>query len=602
MKIHNIPQGSPEWHAHRDSGRYFNASDAPAMLNCSPNESRSDLLKRLYLSMRKDVSDFVRERVLDPGHRFEALARPLAEAIIGEELYPVTGSTEAPLYPTMGRDLSASFDGITLNQRLDWEHKRLNNELRAAFTRIDAGESPREALPRHHRVQMEHQMLVNDSCERTLFMASEWTDDGTLIEERHCWYESDPDLRECVLAGWAQFGRDLSEYELPEAAPAAPVGRAPETLPALRIELTGKVTASNLAEFKATALGAIRSVNRDLRTDGDFADAEKATKWCAEVESRLKAAKEHALSQTASIDALFKALDDIAGEARTVRLGLEKLVARRKQEVKEQAVAAARRALEAHVAALNAELAPYRMPAQDVDFAGSIKGLRSVASMQDALDSALAAGKIAADAIARGIRANVAAHSKLTEGLDALFPDLPWLVLKAPDDFVATLQARIAQHKAAEERQAREKAEAEEAARIAARAESDRLEALALATSVRIQGNAAAAPPASLQSAMGASLTTDQGAQAPQAVTPGATAEGLVSPTSAAPGTPAPTIEEGPPIKLGALCERFGFVMSESFIRDVLKVPVRRDGRAVLIDARHIAALKAALISHVERA
>ena len=64
------------------------------------------------------------------------------------------------------------------------------------------------------------------------------------------------------------------------------MGRAPEMLPALRIEVTGKVTASNLAEFKQTALAAIGSVNRDLRTDADFADAEKAVKWCGEVESR----------------------------------------------------------------------------------------------------------------------------------------------------------------------------------------------------------------------------------------------------------------------------------------------------------------------------
>jgi hypothetical protein len=118
--------------------------------------------------------------------------------------------------------------------------------------------------------------------------------------------------------------------------------------------VTGQVTASNLAEFKATALGAIRSVNRTLKTDQDFADAEKAVKWCADVEARLKAAKEHALSQTASIDELFKALDDIAAESKAVRLDLDKLVTRRKDEVKEEAVTAARTARDAH-RPLNAE-------------------------------------------------------------------------------------------------------------------------------------------------------------------------------------------------------------------------------------------------------
>jgi hypothetical protein len=172
--------------------------------------------------------------------------------------------------------------------------------------------------------------------------------------------------------------------------------------------VTGEVTASNLAEFKQTALAAIRSVNRDLKTDADFADAEKAVKWCSDVESRLKAAKEHALSQTASIDALFKTIDDIGAEAKRVRLDLDKLVTRRKDECKASAVSDARAALQAHVDLLNAELAPMRLLPVAVDFAGAIKGLRSIASMQDALDTALAQGKIAADNQARGIRANVA--------------------------------------------------------------------------------------------------------------------------------------------------------------------------------------------------
>jgi predicted phage-related endonuclease len=73
-------------------------------------------------------------------------------------------------------------------------------------------------------------------------------------------------------------------------------------------------------------------VNRDLSTDADFADAEKAVKWCSDVESRLAAAKEHALSQTASIEALFRTIDDISAEARTVRLELDKLVTARAKQ------------------------------------------------------------------------------------------------------------------------------------------------------------------------------------------------------------------------------------------------------------------------------
>ena len=49
---------------------------------------------------------------------------------------------------------------------------------------------------------------------------------------------------------------------------------------------------------------------------------------CSALKSQLKAAKEHALSQTATIYALFKALDDISAEDRAVRLDLDKQVKR----------------------------------------------------------------------------------------------------------------------------------------------------------------------------------------------------------------------------------------------------------------------------------
>ncbi len=65
------------------------------------------------------------------------------------------------------------------------------------------------------------------------------------------------------------------------------------------------------------------AINTDLQTDQHFADAEKTVKWCGEVEERLEAAKQHALSQTETIDALFRTIDEI-----TVR-GLKRVPAQR---------------------------------------------------------------------------------------------------------------------------------------------------------------------------------------------------------------------------------------------------------------------------------
>ena len=442
MKVHNLIQGSPEWLAYR--AQHFNASDAPAMMGCSPYKTRAQLLREMHTGVAAEV-DIGTQKRFDNGHRAEALARPLAEEFIGQELYPVTGSVSR---------LSASFDGLTIDESEGFEHKALNAEIDAAFDDMQTiAPEHREtagcrSLPLHHRVQMEQQLMIS-GAQRILFMASAWTADDELVEERHCWYYPDLTLRQQILDGWAQFERDLAAYVVPDAPEPAPVGKAPETLPALLVQVTGAVTASNLDEFKAVALGAIRSVNRTLKTDADFADAEKAVKWCADVESRLKAAKEHALSQTADIDRLFKALDDISAEARTVRLDLDKLVTRRKTEVKEEAVAAARRKMDEHIRTLEAELAPFRLPAIHTDFAGAIKGLKSVASMQDKLGSLVATGMIAADAAARVIRTNAATFRDRAQGMEFLFADLGQLISKAPDDFGNLLDARIATHRAA---------------------------------------------------------------------------------------------------------------------------------------------------------
>lgn len=446
---HDVQQGTGPWLRLREG--FCTASEAPAALGVSKYVKRAELLRRKHTGIADEPSAETLGKYR-AGHAAEALARPHAEGIAKGDLYPVTMSTEIA-----GLKLLCSLDGLTLDGEIAWETKLWNEELAAC---VRAG-----TLPEHYTVQMDQELLVSGAS-RCLFTCT----DGTPERLVSCWYEASHERFEALLSGWLQFAADLAAYVLPDAAAPAPVGKTPDTLPALRIEVTGAVTASNLAEFRTTALAAIRSVNRELRTDQDFADAEKAIKWCSDVESRLKAAKEHALSQTSSIDALFKTLDDISAEARTVRLDLDKLSTRRKTEVKEEAVTRARRALDEHVAVLNGEMVPMRLPTIPTDFAGAIKGLKSVSSIDDKLQSLLASAKIAADALARGIRGNVATFQQHAVGMEFLFADLGQLVHKPADDFAVLVRARVDQHKAAEAERER-KRRADEEARIAAEAQ-----------------------------------------------------------------------------------------------------------------------------------
>lgn len=135
------------------------------------------------------------QRIFDRGHAIEALARPLAEAIIGEDLSPCVG--------TDGK-YSASFDGITFGDDVAWECKSLNAALREALPY--SGEihdiSHCARLPEHYRAQLEQQAMVS-GCQRILFTAASLGDDGQLADVRHCWYTPDPAMRQRLVAGWA---------------------------------------------------------------------------------------------------------------------------------------------------------------------------------------------------------------------------------------------------------------------------------------------------------------------------------------------------------------------------------------------------------------
>ena len=208
-------------------------------------------------------------------------------------------------------------------------------------------------------------------------------------------------------------------------------------------------------------------INRNLATDQDFADAEQAVKWCAGVESRLAAAKQHALSQTASIDELFRTVDEISAEARRVRLDLDKLVKAEKEHRRLEIVGAGRAALSAHITELNNRIGFRFMPDVQADFAGAIKGKKSLDSMRSAVNDELARAKIAANAIADRITLNLRALAEHVEYV-SLFPDTASLALKTPDDLLATIKSRIADHQAAEAKKAESAAQAQQAIQQAA--------------------------------------------------------------------------------------------------------------------------------------
>ena len=435
MTILNLVQGTEAWHAHR--AQHFNASDAAAMLGISPYKTRAQLLEERATGITPEVSEF-QQGIFDSGHAAEAYARPLAEKLLDEELYPCT--------VTDGR-LSASLDGMTLDGSVIFECKLMNETLRQIMEG-PIPDRPGSELLEYHRVQMEQQLLLS-GAEKCLFTASEGREDGDTF---HRWYLPDPALRVRILAGWKQFEADLAGWSEPHEPTQEFIGKggaAPESLPALNIQLTGTVLACNLGQWKTAAMACLRSINTDLQTDDDFADADSTVKWCETVEARIASAKEHALSQTDSIEALFRDLDAVSEETRRIRLRLSRQIESEKTSRRAEIVQRAADSVRAHYAKLNEGLGEYAIhPPQSMQMqiGSAIKGRKTLATITDAANTAAAEAKIEGTQRAERIQACMAVIEQHQEHI-SLLPDRVSLAnSKTPEDLQNLITARVAEH------------------------------------------------------------------------------------------------------------------------------------------------------------
>lgn len=454
-ETHEFQQGSPAWHAHRTM--CYNASELAAAAGQSQYKTRDRLIHELVTAESEEISEH-KQRLFDDGHRFEALARPLAEEFIGEELFPAVVSVAVE---GLSRRLGASYDGKTMLDDATWEHKTLNSELEAS---MNAG-----VIPPVYHWQMEQGMLIC-GAEKCLFTASKWDDNDNLIATKHLWYESNPELRAKIIPVWKQLEADAAAYRPVEVIPAA-VAAPTEGFGALVLQVEGRVVACNIDAFRAGASAFLGRLPKpeELNGDQDFANAESAVKACAEAEAKIKAAKDAGLAQMSEVDTVFRVADQVIAEIKAARIALEKSVEARKATIRSEIVQSGKDRLSEHIAALNKRLGRVQMPAVPADFAGAIKSKRTVDSLKNAVDTTLANAKIAADEIADKIQANLALLDQHQEHA-FLFNDLASLVMKSPDDLQNVIKLRIAEHQAEQARKLeaeRERIRKEEEAKAA---------------------------------------------------------------------------------------------------------------------------------------
>jgi len=556
-QVINHEQGSAAWHQHRRE--HFNASDAPAMLGCSPYKTRSALLHETATGIVDAEIDQATARRFADGHRIEALARPLAEQIIGEEL--------APLVLADGK-YSASFDGLTFEGDTAWECKTLNAALRDAIpNRLDGIPESGHQLPEHYRAQLEQQAMVS-GCERILFTAAS-LDGDEISEGRHCWYTPDPAMRARLVAGWEQFEKDVAAYVPTE--PAAPVVAAPmESLPAVVVQVQGALTvAGNLPAFGQAMRDFIARIPVNPATDQQFADAEAACKALRKAEDALAQAEDGALAQISDVEVMRRTVADLKELARSTRLATEKLVKAEKDARRTEKVVAARQAFDKHVAACQLDIKGVLLNVPMPDFGAAIKGLSSLSSIDDKLTAALIAGRAEANTIAIRIINNLKTLDSVPQYAH-LFADrqelaykdaetLELLMQKRVDAEAARIEAERERIRQEEERKAHAAAEAKaeaERARIRAeeqqKAQAEAAEREAAARRERIL--AEAAKPAVTRALE--AIEREKEAAPGKPIAPAPTAAAPVAAGIANAAATGDAADEAPTLTLGAINER----------------------------------------------
>ncbi len=422
--IHDIEQGSDIWHQFR--AEHFGASEASAVLGLSPYKSRSELLKEKATGIAKEIKSAT-QRVFDKGHEVEALARVIIENRLSSDLYPVTASR--------GK-LSASCDGLTMDESIAWECKQYQAKL---YESIQRG-----VLPDHHWPQCQ-QVLYVTGAEKLMFTCS----DGTAETTVSMWVYPDPVQHDILMNGWAQFEKDLASYEHVEVIEAP----KPETimqLPAINVQFSGALQSSNLSDVTVAFDSFLANANTILVTDEDFANGEATAKFSRETAKKLKLTRQQIIDQVADISEATRIIDLYAGKFDALGLQLEKLVKSEKEAIKVKIRNVAIATYAEYKIRLEKEINPIRLIVAQPNFAEAMKNKRTLASLQDAVNTELANAKINADAVAKDIRQKHTWFKEQATDFMFLFNDILDVIYKAEDDFKLVVTSRIETHKKSE--------------------------------------------------------------------------------------------------------------------------------------------------------
>ena len=455
MKLHNVNQGTQEWHDLRAT--HLTASDASAMMGASKYKSRTQLLKEKKFGV-KEVITPAKQALFNKGHAAEDSARELLEVDMLESFAPVVGSIEID-----GLNLLASLDGRSEDGDIVFEHKLWNATL--------AENVRNTVLESSHYWQLEHQLLVS-SAEQVLFMVS----DGTAENREVMYYASVPERRDQLIAGWKQFKQDLDVFEM-EAKQEAVVATQAQ-LPSITYSVKGTEISTNIGLcLNQIKILAENEMSKTLETDQDFADKDQLNKDVKKARANLKDMVAKVRGEFVSYSQFEEIAQDMDAVLQKMQSHGEKQVTQAKEAKKQSILEDAVRDLDLHFVECNAKIAP--MYIQNIinvqpDWTGAMKNKRTIESLTNAVSEELAKCKVEINQVIDRVVPNIKFLRDNAQSHRFLFADSQSLVNQPEESFAAVVNARINEHKKSEEERLeveRKRIQAEEQAKAEAKAE-----------------------------------------------------------------------------------------------------------------------------------
>lgn len=244
------------------------------------------------------------------------------------------------------------------------------------------------------------------------------------------------------------------------------------------LKVTGEVQESNIDDFKIAADIALSNINTELVTDQDFGQAKEDIISCEAIEKKLAQLVQDITTSSKSIAEATQTVEQYREAFRQKRLAMNNLVKKeeisRKKKIVQGGVKQVKDKLKDSPAAHGFSI---NIPA----IQEAIKGKRSLAKMQEAVDGVVASEIFRLSGIENTYKVNMAHIERVEQDFPGLFPDKKNLALK-PDEVVESeIKSRVAEYQLkqqqkaeAERKEEDEKQKAEDAAKVRGKDEQER--------------------------------------------------------------------------------------------------------------------------------